>query len=481
MDRNEFREVGHQLIDSLAEYLDTVEDRPVFPDVAPETLHQLFDERLPEQGAAPEALLAELDQKFFPYCSHVGHPGYMGLITPSPTPMGILGDLIASAMNQNIGAYTIGPSGVALERRVVRWLCELAGYDANSDGHLTSGGMMANFVALKLARDWATGDRAQHEGVTEPLAAYTSEERHISVDKSADAVGIGRNGLRVLPTDDCFRLRIDALEAALADDRRKGIRPFCIVAMGGSTNTGAVDDLAALRRIADREQAWLHVDAAYGGGLLISREYAGRLPGIELADSVTIDPHKWFFAPLDAGAILVRDARRLTASFGLQPAYLTDEMDRKRERYQYYVHSFEQSRRLRGLKVWLSFKRYGAAQIAAWIDANVRQARRLYDLVQTSDDFLAATEPTMSAICIRYTKGDLSPADAAELHRLVARRVEEDGRFWFSTTVLKDHSYFRICPVNYRTRDEHMDELLAFLRAECEQQIRQRDPLAAAR
>ena len=471
MNPNEFRVVGHQLIDTLAAYLETVEGKSVFPDVAPETLHALFDEPLPQQGAQPNALLRELDQKFFPYCSHVGHPGYMGLITPSPTPIGILGDLIASALNQNIGAYTIGPSGVAMERRVVRWLCDLAGYPASSDGHLTSGGMMANFVGLKLARDWATGDRAQHDGVTERLAAYTSEERHISVDKAADAVGIGRNGLRVLPTDDRYRLRIDALEAAIADDRRNGVRPICIIAMGGSTNTGTVDDLHALRRIADREQMWLHVDAAYGGGLLVSPTWRPVLSGIELADSLTIDPHKWFFAPLDAGAILVREGRQLTASFGMQPAYLTDEMDRKKERYQYYVHSFEQSRRLRGLKVWLSFKRYGSAQIADWIDANVRHARRLYDRVRQSDDFVAATEPTMSAICIRYVKGGLSQSDSAELHPLVARRVEEDGRFWFSTTVLKGDSYFRICPVNFRTRDEHMDQLFEFLREECRQEL----------
>jgi aromatic-L-amino-acid decarboxylase len=473
MNPQEFREAGHQLIDTIAGYLDSVEERPVFPDITPERLYDLFDEPVPQNGATAQQLLDALDEKFFPYCTHVGHPGYFGLITPSPTPMGILGDLVASAMNQNVGAYTIGPSGVAIERRVVRWLCDIAGYDAASDGNLTSGGMMANFVALKLARDWATNDRAQHEGVTQPLAAYTSEERHISVDKAADAVGIGRSGLRVLPTDASFRLRIDALEAALADDRAKGVQPICIVAMGGSTNTGAVDDLLQLRRIADRERMWLHVDAAYGGGMLLSRAYPDRLMNIELADSITIDPHKWFFAPLDAGAILVRDGRRLTTSFGLQPAYLTDEMDPKGERYQYYVHSFEQSRRLRGLKVWLSFKRYGSGEIARWIDRNVAQAQHLYDLVQQSPDFEAAVAPTMSAICIRYTQTDES--SAAQLHREVARRVEDSGQFWISTTVLKNRSYFRINPVNFRTRMEHMDQLLDLLRRECESWVAQQD------
>src|SRR5262249_121658 len=160
-------------------------------------------------------------------------------------------------------------------------------------------------------------------------------------------VGIGRDGLRVLPTDDRFRLSLDALERALADDRARGVRPLCIVAMGGSTNTGAVDDLASLRRIADREGMWLHVDAAHGGGVVLSEGHAGVLDGIERADSVTFDPHKWFYAPLDVGAILVKDERRLTVSFGLQPPYLKDEMDAGGQRYNYFVHGFEQSRRFR--------------------------------------------------------------------------------------------------------------------------------------
>jgi aromatic-L-amino-acid decarboxylase len=467
MEPQEFRETGHWLIDWIGDYLETVEQKPLFPDVTPEHLHALFDEDAPRSGLSAAEVMQELEEKFFPYCSHVSHPGYMGLITPTPTPMGILGDLITSALNQNIGAYTIGPSGVALERRVVRWLCDMEGYPASAGGNMTSGGMQANFIALKLGRDAATGDRAQFDGVRRRYAVYTSEERHVSVDKAVDAVGLGRNALRALPTDDDFRLRSDALEAAIANDRASGIKPLCIVAMGGSTNTGAVDDLRTLRRIADREHAWLHVDAAYGGGMLLSAQQPALLDGLELADSVTIDPHKWFFAPLDAGAVLVRDEVRLTQSFGLQPAYLTDEMDAAKERYQYYVHGFEQSRRLRALKVWMSFKRYGTDEIGRWIDRNVDQALHLYSLVQQSDDFVAVTRPAMSAICIRYTGAQLSEEQSGQLHREVARKVEQGGEFWISTTVLKNQHYFRINPVNFRTRHEHLERLLDVLRSEC--------------
>jgi aromatic-L-amino-acid/L-tryptophan decarboxylase len=467
METGEFRAVAHRVVDLVAEYLEQIEERPVFPNVEPTTLNRLFDEPLPETGMSSDSVLDELERKLLPYCTHVGHPGYFGLITPSPNLMGILGDFICSALNQNIGAYSIGPSAVAMERRTVRWLTELIGYGEQAGGNLTSGGTMANFIGLKLARDWASGDRTQHEGVRERWAVYASEERHVSVDKAVDAVGVGRAGLRTLPTDDAFQVRIDALEAAVAEDRRNGIRPMCLIGIFGSTNTGAVDSLPDLRRIADREGMWLHADAAYGGGMLLSREQPMRDRGLELADSVTLDPHKWFFAPLDAGAVLVKDERRLTRSFGMKPSYLTDEFDRANERYLYYVHGFEQSRRFRSLKVWMSLKRYGSAEIGRWIDANVRQAARLHALVEKHPDFEAASEPPMSAICIRYLGGE--PAGSARLHSHVAKRVEQGGRFWISTTELKGRTWFRINPVNFRTRPQQMDELLDLLKRECTQ------------
>jgi aromatic-L-amino-acid/L-tryptophan decarboxylase len=201
--------------------------------------------------------------------------------------------------------------------------------------------------------------------------------------------------------------------------------------------------------------------------MLLSRDFPLPKGNLALADSVTIDPHKWFYAPLDAGAILVKDHTRLTASFGIKPAYLTDEMQGAQERYQFYVHGFEQSRRFRSLKVWASFKRYGAKQIGEWIDNNVRQAQYLYALVAKSPDFEAASNPPMSAICIRYRATELSRLEAKKLHGLVAEMVEQSGKFWISTTELKGKSWFRINPVNFRTRAEHMEELLELLRDRC--------------
>jgi aromatic-L-amino-acid/L-tryptophan decarboxylase len=467
MDPKEFRHLGHQVVDLLAEYLEHIEEKRVFPDVEPATVNAQFTEQLPQEPLSPESVLGELEQKLLPYCTHVGHPGYMGLITPSPAPIGVVADFICSALNQNVGAYSIGPSAVAMERQVVRWLSNLCGYDSTAGGNLTSGGMTANFIGLKLGRDAVTGDRSQQEGIREKCAVYVSEERHVSVDKAVDAIGLGRSALRALPTDPEFQVRLDALEEALTRDKKNGIRPFIVIGVFGTTNTGAVDDIRELRRIADREGMWLHVDAAYGGGMLLSHEWSMRNRGLELADSITIDPHKWFYAPLDAGAVIVKDEKRLTASFGMKPSYLTDELDKANERYQYYVHGFEQSRRFRSLKVWMSFKRYGARQIGEWVDNNVRQAKHLYRVVEADSEFEPASKPPMSAICIRYKNPAFGEAESKELHAEVAKRVEQSGRFWISTTELKGKSWFRINPVNFRTRKEHMDELFQMLQHEC--------------
>ncbi|MHC4513209.1 MAG: pyridoxal phosphate-dependent decarboxylase family protein [Planctomycetota bacterium] len=470
-DTTEFRTLGHQLVDRIADYFDGLEDTALFPDIEPHKLDEMFAEPVPSEETPLADVMGEVEQKLLPYCTHVSHPGYFGLITPTPLPVGALADFLASALNQNVGTYVLGPSATAMERRVVRWLDDLVGYGDGAGGNLTSGGTMANFLGLKLGRDFATGDVAQHQGLHGDelrWAVYVSEERHVAVDKAADVVGVGREFLRVLPTDDRFCLRIDALEQAIAADKANGVRPMCIVGIAGTTNTGSIDDLATLRRIADREGAWLHVDAAYGGGMLVSKARPGLLVGLELADSITLDPHKWFYAPLDAGALLVKDETRLTRSFGMRPPYLTDEMDEEGDRYQYFVHGFEQSRRFRGLKVWMGFKRHGTAQIGRWVDQNVEQATRLYQLADQHPDFEPAVEPNMSAVCLRYQPKGLAADRLPYLHRVVARRIEDGGRFWISTTFLKGKPWFRVNPVNFRTRLEHMDGLFQALLQECE-------------
>ena len=471
MDYNEFRTAGHKLVDYIADYLTNVSDKPLFNPIEPSVIYDLFEESIPDDPKSLADIQKMLEEKLIPYCTHVNHPGYMGLITPSPNPAGVLSEFFVAALNQNLGAYSIGPSATVMELKVIRWLNDLIGYDERAGGNLTSGGMTANFIGLKLARDYTTDDAAQHVGMNHGWVAYVSEERHVSLDKAADAVGIGRNNLRTIATNDKYQIRIDLLEEAIEKDKANGLRPVCIIGLAGTTNLGAVDDLEMLHKIARREQCWFHADAAYGGGILLSQKHAGMLRALKLADSVTIDPHKWFYAPLDAGAILVKDHNRLTVSFGLQPSYLTDQSQQKNERYQFYVNGFEQSKRFRSLKVWVSFHHYGKTKIGEWVENNINHAKYLHQLATNDPNFESATEPFMSAVCLHYKTPKLSDEQNKQFHFRVTERIESEGKFWFATTIMKGKTWFRINPVNIYTKIEHIDELFKTLVAYCEEEL----------
>src|SRR5262245_13916240 len=222
MDETEFRNCGHRIVDLLADYLASVDRKPLAPSSEPADVRSLFDEPLPRGGVDADAILKELEDKLLPNCVHVNHPGYFGLMTPTPMPVGILADFITSALNQNIGTYVIGPAATEMERRTIRWLCDLIGFGPASGGNLTSGGTMANLIGGKLGRDFASDNTVQHRGVREHYTAYVSEERHVSIDKAFDMVGIGRENIRFLPTNDQFQLRLDALESAIAQDKKDG-------------------------------------------------------------------------------------------------------------------------------------------------------------------------------------------------------------------------------------------------------------------
>jgi aromatic-L-amino-acid/L-tryptophan decarboxylase len=472
MNHDEFRAAGHQLVDYISNYLQQVSTKSIFNPVQPEVLFELFDEKIPDAPKPLNDIQKLLEEKLIPYCTHVNHPGYMGLITPSPNPAGILAEFLVAALNQNVGAYSIGPSATAMELRVIRWLNDLIGYDEKAGGNLTSGGMTSNFIGLKLARDYSTNDQAQFDGMKHGWTAYVSEERHVSLDKSVDAVGIGRNNMRAIPTNENYQVRIDLLKQAIQKDKENGLKPICIIGLAGTTNLGAVDDLEALHEIAQQENCWLHVDAAYGGGMLLSNKFRGKLQGLQLADSVTIDPHKWFYAPLDAGAILVKDHQRLNLSFGMEPAYLTDQSQQKTQRYQFYVNGFEQSKRFRSLKIWVSFHHYGKTKIGDWVDNNIGHAKHLHQLAVDDPNFDSATEPVMSAVCLHYKTPQLTVDQNKKLHFTVAERIESEGKFWFATTIMKGKTWFRINPVNIYTEMRHMDELFGTLKRYCNEELK---------
>jgi aromatic-L-amino-acid decarboxylase len=411
------------------------------------------------------------------------HPRQFGYFTPPPLPVSMMGELLAQMTNQGVDVWHAGPLATFVEEEVVRWLCDLIGYGEASFGLLTSGGVMANFMGMTLARDIHLGrvlaaGRAPRGAMLENVRVYTSDQTHFSIARALDLLGFPPETLVVVPSDERFRLRGEPVAAAAARDRAAGLMPFAIAAVAGSTNTGSVDAIGELADIAEAEGLWLHVDAAYGGAARLSARDGVRVPDLERADSVTVDPHKWFFQAYDIGGLLVRDGAHLAQTFGGRaPEYYRggetpthDDHDHG-EQLNFYKLSFEGTRRWRALKLWMSWKHLGTEGFAHLVEANDDLAALLARRCAESDDFEAIpADPDLSVVCFRHLPGGRAtalalPPDELDAHqdRLQAA-LESSGDGWLTTTRLRGATYLRAGIVNYLSTEADIDRLLATLR-----------------
>jgi len=416
------------------------------------------------------------------------HPRQFGYFTPPPLPMSIMGELLAQIANQGVDVWHAGPFAAFAEEEVIRWLCDLVGYGDGSFGLLTSGGVMANFMGMALARDLHLGRVRGLSGPPrgkdlEGARVYTSDQTHFSIARALDELGFPADTLVVLPADDDLHLRGTPVAEAIAQDRAAGLMPFAIAAVAGSTNTGSVDAVGELADVAEQEGLWLHVDAAYGGGARLSDRDRDRVRDLERADSVTVDPHKWFFQAYDIGGLLVRDGRMLSAVFGGRaPEYYrggegpgtgaadvrgTDDEDGHgaADQLNFYKLSFEGTRRWRALKLWMSWKHLGTTGFGKLIEANDDLAAYLARRCADADDFEAFPEvPELSVVCFRHVPSGL-PEDALDAHqdRLQAA-LELSGDGWLTTTRLRGSTWLRAGVLNYLATEADIDHLLDTLR-----------------
>ena len=320
--------LGRAVTKLISEHAARLESAPVTSSATPADLKRLFDEPMPVVGISAEEILAQFARDVEPHAMQVPSPRYFGQFNTTPLAIGVWADALCSALNQNAGAWRNGPTSALIEAQVIGWLCALIGYGPGAFGVLASGGSEANLIALKCARDQAERDMCDLgvRSAKGDLTVYASEQCHFSVEKSVDILGLGRQSLRKIDTDGRFHIRADLLRAAIGRDRREGRIPFCIVGMAGATSTGVIDPLAELAEIARENECWFHVDAAYGGGLAFSDRHKEKLAGIELANSITFDPHKWMFVPFACGTTLVRDGGNvLRDSFDISPEYLSED------------------------------------------------------------------------------------------------------------------------------------------------------------
>ena len=431
-------------------------------------------------------VLAEFNDRLAGGLMNAQHPRQFGYFTPPPLPMSIMGELLAQVANQGVDVWHAGPFAAFAEEEVVRWLCEIAGYGDGSFGLLTSGGVMANFMGMTLARDLQLG---RVRGLSAPprgkdlegARVYTSDQTHFSIARALDELGFPPGTLVVLPSDDEFHLRGAPVAEAVARDRAAGLTPFAIAAVAGSTNTGSVDAVGELADVAEAEGVWLHVDAAYGGGARLSARDRDRVPDLERADSLTVDPHKWFFQAYDIGGLLVRDGRTLSAVFGGRAPeyyrggetgaggiadYLRDgEHDDHGDQLNFYKLSFEGTRRWRALKLWMTWKHLGTPGFGRLIEANDDLAAYLAARCAEADDFEALPErPELSVVCFRHLPAGVD-GEALDAHqdRLQAD-LEASGDGWLTTTRLRGATWLRAGIVNYLSTEADIDRLLDTLR-----------------
>jgi glutamate/tyrosine decarboxylase-like PLP-dependent enzyme len=498
--RQALRDAGAAIWETALDYLyDNAFERAMGPHADYGALRAAYFGPGGGPAAAPadpttlQAVLDEFSERIAPHTVSAYHPRSFGYFTPPPLLASVAGEVLAQVAQQGIDIWHAGPIGAFVEEEVLRWLCDLVGYGTGSFGILTSGGVMANFIAMALVRDVhlppLLGEGVEPRGgALEGLRVYTSDQTHFSIGRALDELGFPFETLVVIPADADFRLRGEPVAAAIARDQAAGLRPIAIAAVAGSTNTGSVDAVGELATVARREGLWLHVDAAYGAAARLSTRDAGRVPDLELADSVTVDPHKWLFQAYDIGGLMVRDGTTLARAFGgRRPEYYraghaadpsttahdVDDGHGAADQLNFWRLGFEGTRRWRALKLWLSWKHVGSTGFARLVEANDDLAAHLAARIAASDDFEALpASPPLSVVCFRHLpsgKPAAAPGTAAgasldEHQDRLQRALEASGEGWLSTTRLRGATYLRAGILNTQSTVDDVDALLALLR-----------------
>src|SRR2546430_270967 len=457
---DEIRDWGNSVIQFMSDYLGNLRDRGVYRHMFSRRIRDRVDGALPAKGSDFEGMLKVCREDIIPFSRQHADPRMFGYVQSPGTPLAAFADLLASILNANLTVWRSAPAPVELERLTIDWIRQILGFDARAGGLFVSGGSMANLAAIAAARQ--TKDDSSGR-----LRIYASRETHFSVAKAAALLGIGRNNVCHVAVDERFKIRVDDLVAKITADREEGYVPFCVVANAGTVNTGAVDPLAEIREIADRFQLWMHVDGSYGAFAVLAESARKLFGGIERADSIALDPHKWLYLPVDVGCVIYREPEIARATFAHEAEYTRIIGEEADEAFAFWDYGPELSRRFRALKVWMLLKGVGLDSLGAAIESNLACARHLESIVRTSDDFEMAAPVELSIFCFRHVPMQLrseSPkaVDAFNERLLVA--LQRDGSSYLSNATLADRFALRGCVLNYRTTLRDMEILLDDLR-----------------
>jgi len=465
------RAFGDRIVELWSEFLTRLPELPVAKHDDAGVVRRGVVASIPEEPLDDGAIVDHLRSLAFEYATYPGHPRFMAYITGAGTVPGAAADLLAAGMNMNLGAWRLSPGATEIERALIRWFAEAFGLPAEAGGVLVSGGAMANFTALKAARDHRLGLDVRRDGVAAhaPVGVYASSEVHVTTDRALDMLGLGTRVLRKVAVDDEWRMRVDALRDAIRRDRDQGVEPAIVVATAGTVGTGAIDPLADIAEICEREGLWMHVDGAYGGPAVLADDLRPLFTGIERADSIAFDPHKWMYTPHSGGCVLVRNEARLEESFTAHASYVHEDTARLDHEVDLGQLSPQFSRGFQALKIWVSLLAHGRRAYGERISHDAALARYLAARVEAHPSFELAAPVTLSICCFRYVPQDLvaSGGDVTARERYLSTLNERimtdlqlDGRVYISNAVLGDAFVLRACVVNFRTEAADMDAVL---------------------
>jgi aromatic-L-amino-acid decarboxylase len=467
MDVEEFRRAAHEVADQVADYLASLESFDVLPRVEPGEVRSKLPDEAP---AAPEPLGAVLEDYrtlIEPNITHWQHPGFMAYFPSVASGPGILGEWLAAGLNSNVMFWRNAPASTELEQVVVDWIRRLLGLPGGFDGMLTDTASVSSLLSLVAARHAAPGLDSRDEGLAgrpglRRLRLYASQEAHMSIDKAAIVVGVGRAGLRRIPVDDAFRMRADALEQAIAEDRAGGWQPIGVVGTLGTTASTSFDPADELAEICEREGIWLHLDAAYGGTAGLVPELRHLLNGWERADSIVFNPHKWMFTPFDASLLLFRNADRFRDAFSVVPEYLRGSVRDDVRNYNEY--GVQLGRRFRALKLWMLMRYFGAEGIAARVREHCRMARELTGRIEAEPDWELLAPVPLSTVCFRHRPPGAAEEEVDRRNQAILDTVNRSGRVYLSHARLRGRFTLRVALGNPRARMEHVDRCWELLR-----------------
>ena len=469
---NEFRKLGYEMVDRVADLIGSMDNRKVVEFAEPDQIRELInsDSTLPEKGEEPAKILSEATALLTKYSLYNGHPKFWGYVTSSPAPIGMLGDLLAAAVNSNVGAFQLAPVATEIEAQTVRWIAELLGYPTDCGGILVSGGNMANFIGFVAARAAKAKHKIREQGAghsnSKRMFVYVSKETHTWIQKAADLFGLGTDSIRWIDTNDEQQIDIEKLKLAVEKDINDGHIPMMVVGSAGTVSTGAVDPLPEIAEYCRANDIWFHVDGAYGAFAAVVPDADPSLRGLSLADSIAVDPHKWLYAPLEVGCALVRNKEHLRAAFSYHPPYYHFDI----ETINYFDFGMQNSRGFRALKVWLALKQVGHEGYAKMIAEDIDLTVKMYEALLGTNEIETSTR-NLSIVTFRFVPGDLKDRTGQEKVDAYLDKLNEEiligfktgGEMFVSNAIIGGRFYLRACIVNFRTSLEDVNEMPALV------------------